>query len=72
MPTPASFYPRIFALVIAAALGYALVLIFTPFIAPMAWAAFLSFLLYPLNLRLRRRFKGKELAAGTQIGRAHV
>ncbi|MGB6353249.1 MAG: AI-2E family transporter [Steroidobacteraceae bacterium] len=65
MPTPSSFYPRVFALIVAAVLGYALVLIFVPFIRPMTWAAFLAFLLYPLNLRLRRRFRGKELAAGT-------
>jgi predicted PurR-regulated permease PerM len=65
MPTPASFYPRVFALVVAAVLGYALILIFVPFIGPMAWAGFLAFLLYPLNLRLRRRFRGKGLAAGT-------
>ena len=64
MPTPSSFYPRIFALVVAAALGYALILIFIPFIAPMAWAAFLAFLLYPLNQRLRRRFSGGGIAAG--------
>jgi len=44
---PSSFYPRIFALVVAAILGYALILIFAPFIGPMAWAAFLAFLLYP-------------------------
>src|SRR5579863_4213260 len=64
MPTATSFYPRIFALVVAAALGYALTLIFAPFVGPMAWAAFLAFLLYPLNLRLRRRFSGRGTAAG--------
>src|ERR1700733_11153540 len=64
MPTATSFYPRIFALVVAAALGYALTLIFAPFVGPMAWAAFLAFLLYPLNLRLRRRFSGRGVAAG--------
>ncbi len=65
MPTPSSFYPRIFALVVAAVLGYALILIFAPFVGPMAWAAFLAFLLYPLNLRLRRRSAGKKgIAAG--------
>jgi len=35
-----------------------------PLIGPMAWAAFLAFLLYPLNLRLRRRFPGRGTAAG--------
>src|SRR5580704_14650906 len=63
MPTP-RFYPRIFALVVAAVLGYALTLIFVPFIRPLVWAAFLAFLLYPLNLRLRRRLSGRGLPAG--------
>ena len=47
MPMPSSFYPRVFALIVAAVLGYALILIFAPFIRPIAWAAFLAFLLYP-------------------------
>src|SRR5476651_2585574 len=64
MPASSSFYSRIFALVVAAVLGYALILIFVPFLGPMAWAAFLAFLLYPLNLRLRRRLRGKSVAAG--------
>jgi predicted PurR-regulated permease PerM len=64
MATPSSFYPRIFALVVAAVLGYTLVLIFAPFAPSMTWAAFLAFLLYPLNLRLRRRFRGRAAAAG--------
>ena len=64
MPVPSSFYPRVFALVVAAVLGYALVLIFAPFIGPIAWAAFLAFLLYPVNLRLRRRVTGNGVAAG--------
>jgi predicted PurR-regulated permease PerM len=65
MASPSSFYARVFALIVAAVLGYALILIFAPFIRPIAWAAFLAFLLYPLNLRLRRRFSGGGLAAGT-------
>jgi predicted PurR-regulated permease PerM len=64
MATPSSFYPRIFALVVAAVLGYTLVLIFAPFAPSMTWAAFLAFLLYPLNLRLRRRFRSRAAAAG--------
>jgi predicted PurR-regulated permease PerM len=63
MPTSSGFYPRIFALVVAAVLGYALILIFSPFIGPMAWAAFLAFLLDPLNLRLRRRLSDRSIAA---------
>ena len=64
MQMPSSFYPRVFGLVVAAVLGYALILIFAPFVGPMTWAAFLAFLLYPLNLRLRRRFQSPGLAAG--------
>jgi predicted PurR-regulated permease PerM len=64
MTPKSNFYPRVFALVVAAALGYALVLIFLPVALSVTWAAFLAFLLYPLNLRLRRRLKGRSLAAG--------
>jgi len=63
MPLQSSFYARVFALVVAALLGYALCLIFKPFFAAMSWAAFLAFLLYPLNLKLRRRMRGKTAAA---------
>jgi predicted PurR-regulated permease PerM len=60
-----TFYPRVFALVVAAALGYALVLIFEPFVGAMSWAAFLAFLMFPLNVRMRRRLRGPGIAAGT-------
>src|SRR5882762_42330 len=64
MPATSTFYPRVFALVVAAVLGYALVLIFTPFFGAMTWAAFLAFLLFPLNIRWRRRLHGNGIAAG--------
>jgi predicted PurR-regulated permease PerM len=63
MPVASSFYSRIFTLAVVAVLGYALFLVFRPFALPMTWAAFLAFLLFPINQRLRRRFKGRELAA---------
>jgi predicted PurR-regulated permease PerM len=64
MFTTSSFYSRIFALIVAAILGYALLLIFKPFALAITWAAFLAFLLYPLNLRLRRRLASTSIAAG--------
>ncbi len=64
MQTPSAFYSRVFALVVAAVLGYALWRIFTPFFNAMSWAMFLAFLLYPVNLRFRRRLHGKGRAAG--------
>lgn len=64
MSATSTFYPRVFALVVAAALGYALILIFKPFIGATTWAAFLAFLLFPLNVRWRRYLRGKGTAAG--------
>ena len=64
MLTRSIFYSRIFALVVAALLGYALSKIFAPFLNSVAWAIFLAFLLYPVNLRLRRRLHGGARAAG--------
>jgi predicted PurR-regulated permease PerM len=63
MKAASNFYPRVFAVVMSALLGYALVLVFAPFAGSMAWAAFLAFLLFPANLRLRRRFRGRASAA---------
>ena len=64
MPAPSGFYPRVFALVIAAALGYALILIFSPIFGAVTWAAFLAFLMFPLNVRWRRHLRGNGGAAG--------
>ena len=63
MGVPSTFYPRVFALAVAVVLGYALVLIFSPFLGAMTWAAFLAFLLYPLNVRWRRQLRGPAIAA---------
>jgi len=64
MPGTSTFYQRIFALVVAALLGDALIKIFTPFFSAMAWAAFLAFLLFPLNVRWRPHLRGKGVTAG--------
>ncbi len=64
MQPKSSFYPRVFALTVAAILGYALFLVIEPFALPMTWAAFLAFLMFPLNLKFRRRLRGsKSLSA---------
>ncbi len=64
MPAMSTFYQRVFALVVAAVLGYALIKIFTPFFGAMAWAMFLAFLLFPLNTRWRRHLRGNGVTAG--------
>jgi predicted PurR-regulated permease PerM len=64
MPSPASsFYPRVFAAVTAVVLGYAVLQIIQPFLAPLLWAGLLAFLVLPLNERLRARFRGSKTAA---------
>jgi len=60
MPSTQRFFPRVFALTVAAALAIAVWRIFIPLAGSMVWAAFLAFLLFPLNMRLRRRFSGKR------------
>jgi predicted PurR-regulated permease PerM len=59
MRPESTFFARVFALAVAALLGYAVWRIFEPFVDSVAWAAFLAFLLFPVNRRLRRRFDGK-------------
>jgi predicted PurR-regulated permease PerM len=48
-------------------LGWALFKIFAPFSDSIAWAAFLAFLLFPLNVRLRRRFGGRASPAAALL-----
>jgi predicted PurR-regulated permease PerM len=60
MQPKSSFYPRVFALTVAAILGYALFRILAPFALPLTWAAFLAFLLFPLNVKIRRRLGGNR------------
>lgn len=49
-----------FQLVVAAVLGYALWRIFRPFLGPIVWALLLALLLFPVNRRLRRRFRDRR------------
>ena len=57
---PSSFASRVFGVAAAAALTYALYRIFEPFLGPILWAVLLAFLLHPVNLRLRRRMRGRS------------
>jgi predicted PurR-regulated permease PerM len=60
MQPKSSFYPRVFALTVAAILGYALYRVLEPFALPLTWAAFLAFLLFPLSLKIRRHVRGNK------------
>jgi predicted PurR-regulated permease PerM len=53
------FYSRTFALITLGLLAYLLFQILQPFLAPIAWALFIAFLLYPLNRWLIARLGGR-------------
>ena len=59
MNAPDRFSSRVFALAAVALLGYLLYRVFEPFFGPILWATLIAFLLFPLNLRVRRAVRGK-------------
>jgi predicted PurR-regulated permease PerM len=62
-----TFYARAFALAGLAALAYLLYLILAPFFAPIAWALFIAFLIYPLQRWLARRLGGRPALAAALL-----
>jgi predicted PurR-regulated permease PerM len=70
--TSSTFYPRVFASVTAVVLGFAVIRILQPFVAPLLWAALLAFLLLPANERLRAAFRGRKTAAALLLTVAAV
>src|SRR5262245_63914155 len=57
------FVTRVVALAVSAVLAYVLFLIFRPFIGSIVWAVLISYLLFPLVNRLRRRLGGRKALA---------
>src|SRR5271169_1121183 len=53
--TGLTFYRRVFALAVIAVLALLLYRIVEPFLAPLAWAVVLAFVMYPAQERLARR-----------------
>jgi predicted PurR-regulated permease PerM len=54
-----TFYARTFALLTLFLVGYLLYQIVSPFAAPIAWALFIAFLIYPLHAWLARALGGR-------------
>lgn len=54
-----SFYRRAFALVALAVVGLLLFRVVEPFLAPLAWAVVLGYLMFPLQRRLTRLWRGR-------------
>ena len=65
MPQQERFSTRVFALAVVAILAYLLYRIFSPFFGPIYWAFLLAFMLFPLNRRLRKAFRGSNGRAAT-------
>ncbi len=59
------FSTRVFGLAVVAVLAYLLFRIFEPFLGPIFWAVLLAFLLFPLNVRLRKALRGRRGLAAT-------
>jgi predicted PurR-regulated permease PerM len=57
------FYGRAFGLVAVAILGLLLYRVVEPFLAPLAWATVLGYLMHPLQSRLTRRLRGRPALA---------
>lgn len=57
------FHSRVFGLVFAGVLLWALFRILAPFLSPILWALLAAFLLFPANRWLRKRLKGRKGAA---------
>ena len=60
-----SFYRRVFGLCVTGILAWLLYRIVQPFLAPLAWACVIAYLVHPLQERLAQRLAGREnIAAG--------
>jgi predicted PurR-regulated permease PerM len=63
------FYTKAFFVVLAAIVGYGLLLVFQPFAGSLAWAIFLAFILNPFHNWLTRKLRGRSgLSAGIITG----
>jgi predicted PurR-regulated permease PerM len=60
---PSTFYPRVFASVTAVVLGFAVLRIMQPFVAPLPWAGVLPLLLFPAHQHPPRRLRRKAALA---------
>lgn len=60
-------YPRIFAIVTVALLGYLLFLILQPFLTALAWSGLIAFLLHPAHQRLTHWLGGRRVLSSTLL-----
>lgn len=60
-----TFYSRAFVIGIVAAAAWLLYLVLAPFLAPIAWALFIAFLIHPLHVWLTRRLRGRAALSAT-------
>src|SRR5262245_24401941 len=67
-----TFYQRVFALITAALLAFALVQMIQPFVGPILWGFLLAFMLWPVNEWLSRRLSGRRGMAALMITLASI
>ncbi len=63
MTDSTTFYFRCFAVCALGLMGYVTYRILAPFFVPLLWAGLLAFLLFPVNVALRARLRGRKGAA---------
>jgi predicted PurR-regulated permease PerM len=67
-----TFYARTFGLLTLALLAYLLYQILQPFLAPLAWAAFFAFMVYPVHKWLVGKWRGRASASAAVLTLAIV
>lgn len=65
--TEGRFYERVLGVAALAVLAWMMFRILEPFLTPLAWAAFLGFLLQPLQSRLARLLRGRDSASAALL-----
>ena len=65
--TDETFYSRTFALLALAVLAYLIYQILLPFLAPIAWALFIAFLLHPTHAWLTRKLRNRPSWSATLL-----
>ena len=70
--TESQFYTRVFGLVAVGLLGFVSFRVLQPFLDPLLWSGLLAFLLFPVNVRLRRAVRGRKDGAALLLTLAAI
>ncbi len=62
-----AFYRRVFAVCVAGVLTLLMYQVVRPFLAPLAWACVIAYLMHPLQMRLTHRLRGRGSLAASLL-----